>query len=1249
SKPDDYEGSYNENPYGSREFDDNEGEYHNKNLKPPKPDDNEGGYDNISAPLIATIAAENTEQIQPTQINIQVQKSPPTPPNDYVVTTRFHVMMPKMPSGLIKKHRVYVIGNIKELGMSTKGIIQLKQHKKNSMYWYSDPVSIPLSAFQEGPIQYSYFIYKGKKRLTWISRPSRLKSQDEEDDPDITVGDWISEKVDHELISKENQYDLWKQNNSSSMNLKDLKENYSFHFMIYNSITPGSLKDKIIEYQDINKRHSVVLDNDMTLDFVFTCLSYYSTVEQQIFLFVLLGYIINEKMEFNLPRNFPSVKLLEAFNGVNENHLPHDVIAMLSSVVSALVRHASTYSAKFEWMEAFRIAPFADPNYAFLEKVKKPIYTKDNIFDFQDSLNKIVKPCMDNISDEHEETYVNVCKTLIKLCNDLGVVLFLWKHIFRLSVKLDEEFIQYFLDRISNFIARDNAKELYNHLEEIPIDIDINFAPLFRDRALFLLRNPGTSWGKSTLDAIFRLLHHTSLRWQNASVLQAFEYIATSQNPELLQVFPNRLDSFLREGLMDEKVSKICALWLKNLSLYIKKVHNLDRNFVFMILYHLEIVYQIAAKNNITCDELFEVAEREIKALSDDVMFYAATDAEKLKQARVIDFFSRILKEKFGPDVRNIDDIVFHIMTRLYENLPEAEINPNDTNFIKALLASSNFWIYILTATGSTERLYRQNVYVKIVHQAIIKLVLNLRNMSIEIGMLKEILTYDDDRLLNFVSIVENDNVSLMIDITVLQSLRYNYKEYMEKLKSLEIFYNKFCKSAVDVQDYIDDIKSKLNVQEKVILQDAFSEPFWKIHQPMIDIAQSVYIYIDSQTFRNVLDRHSKARGVTLTVELLATRFIREAFIKYNKIRAEYRDWMTLDYTRVGPFWKDVKDIDYELELMSRGMKWYPRDDLKKAIGYLDYVKLWRERIDDLEKTLRIFRVQNVVDTVVGWQMAINEINRSITNFDANCWKVIRALSFAGDLLTWLYTVAEVDLRNLMNSVDDGSEDREVQENTIASLIEVKTFLVPLMNSMRKLYKEGNPTHTIIYKFLDQIRDIASKNPSLSQKISQCCLSNLAIQNVYFSILNRGEATKIRIRDVATIGGYKFFRDKNYDKCTVELSYEKPYEDTGRTKTTTLDLSNLQDVQGQALLIAKQASFAYVMSMSTENENNLEQGAIELMNFVQQINIVHQIVKKASQLMELGHFSYREWEMYVHATDDMKSHLEKLETDLHDW
>ncbi|CAG8733904.1 10916_t:CDS:1, partial [Dentiscutata heterogama] len=157
-----------------------------------------------------------------------------------------------------------------------------------------------------------------------------------------------------------------------------------------------------------------------------------------------------------------------------------------------------------------------------------------------------------------------------------------------------------------------------------------------------------------------------------------------------------------------------------------------------------------------------------------------------------------------------------------------------------------------------------------------------------------------------------------------------------------------------------------------------------------------------------------------------------------------------------------------------------------------------------------------------------NVTNKHIHNFNDNCWAMMGALSYAGDFISWLQMIAEGDLRNLINGVDD---KREIHEETVASLIEVKQFLKPLLNDMVKLSKEGKSTHIIITKFLDHIREINLKNESLHEKISHCCSSNLALQNIYFSIVNRGEATKERIRDAATRGLYKFYRGKNHDKC----------------------------------------------------------------------------------------------------------------------
>ncbi|CAG8481554.1 7050_t:CDS:10 [Ambispora leptoticha] len=1209
-----------------------------------------------------------------------------TPEN--MVTTCFHVMMPK---GLHKKS-VFVIGNVQFLGSGKYGIVQLKRHNKNPMHWYSDPISMPISILQNESVLYGYYIYKKSENdFAKFFRQLTSKEPSENVVPELNVGDWHPDGIDRELILKENQYDIWNPTEKYPRNLKDLRENYPYFSLIYQSVSKKNLKEKIIEYRNFSKSHSDVLDHEMIERFIFRCFDVPNTVEQKIFLCVLLSHAIDERIHMPLlPEKFPSLEVLHAFKDVDKDDLSREVIEILSPAICALVLHISTYSTKFEWMRTFEIAPFVDPKYTFLKHVKVPAYTKENASNFLDSLKKFVKPCIDNIM--YNNNYIKVCKHLITFCRDLNAFIFMWQTIFRPDTNTDEELHQYSLDCLSQFIINDNAKELEKHLNEIPVDFGIDFVPRFRDRIFTLLGTSGVTWGKDNVDSMLRLLNNARLNWQKDSALQVLNNISISKYLELLRVFPVQLVNFLKEEYMDvgsddKKFGKICIQWFERILAYKMEAQHaskrIEENFACTTFHYLSIIYSIMAKYNITYDELFKIAEKALKVLSDDVIFDATINIGNFEQVELIEIFGRVLKRRFGSDVKNSDnqllgkimkicnssgqqlhipnklceDTVFYILTRLQENSLNVEMDVIDDNFHKSLLASSNFWVCILKATGFVEELHSRHTHVILVRQAIIQLAKKLLDKSIEINMLKDIFDYNDNVLLAyFATIDESSNLS--INKMFLKYLRDSYATYMNKLNQLDVFYKRFCTKATDVKEYLSDLTIKQNMRERVTIGNTFQETFWKFHQPIIKIAQHAYIYAKSQTFGNVFEKCLEENEVTLTVELVAIKYMRATFSEYDNLRAKYKDWATLECFKISSFWKDVelKNINNELELMSRDTNWRPKDNLRKAVGYLAHIKSWGERLEYLEKALRVFRVRDVSEswvanvrnrllkeslTLLELFKAFNDIDKYIHDFDDNCWEMIEALSYAGDLISWLQTIVKNDLRNLINGVD---EKRDVQEETVATLLEVKQFLDPFMNDMIKFSKEGKATPTIITKFMKHVRDIISKNNSLPEKVAHCCSSSLALQNIYSSILNRGEAIKECIRDAVTKGSYKFYRDDEHDKCAVNLFYKNK-----SGKIISYDLSGIQDLQGQALLIAKQAASAFVLRLPVENGNSLEQGADELMEFVQQVDAVHQILKYASQLMELGHFMYREWSMSASSTGNMMSKLEKLKQDLHDW
>ncbi|CAG8800511.1 22407_t:CDS:2, partial [Racocetra persica] len=535
---------------------------------------------------------------------------------------------------------------------------------------------------------------------------------------------------------------------------------YPYISFIYDSITETNLKSKIIEYLDIYKRHSDVLGFDVIRDFVFTHFSISNFVKQNVFLCVLLALAIKEKLsksrmplESRLPENFPSFEMLQTFKDVNVDDLPRGVLKVLPRLFCAVVQHISVNSTKFEWMKAFEVAPIIDPRYTFLDHFKVHVYSTDlkgHESNFLESLKNFAKPCMDKI--ENDEIYVKVCKGLLSLCQSIGAVIFLWQNIFHPDSNIYEDLCAYSLDNLHHFILNDNAVGLEKHLKEVPNDFNLDYALLFRERVLKLLNSFKMNWNKDNIESILRLLNNTRLDWQEDSALQALNVISVSSQMELLQIFPNQLVNFLEEDLKDidsndRILSKVCTQWLETTLEHIKDAQNKSKhteNFACTIFHYLSIMYTIMKKYNITCLQLFNAAEEATENLKDDVIFEAAVDIGDLKQKELVMIFSRVLHERLGPNIKTGDnqllgkimqicrsngqklhipnalceEIIFHILTKLQENLPNIDINKMEIiedNLQKILIASSNFWVYILKATGSVEGLHNRHNYVKTV------------------------------------------------------------------------------------------------------------------------------------------------------------------------------------------------------------------------------------------------------------------------------------------------------------------------------------------------------------------------------------------------------------------------------------------------------------------------------------------------------------------------------------------------------
>jgi len=336
-------------------------------------------------------------------------------------------------------------------------------------------------------------------------------------------------------------------------------------------------------------------------------------------------------------------------------------------------------------------------------------------------------------------------------------------------------------------------------------------------------------------------------------------------------------------------------------------------------------------------------------------------------------------------------------------------------------------------------------------------------------------------------------------------------------------FYGIFCSNALDLDDYI----QKLQFSDGVNMKQAIEPDFLAFHEKTLDSARRCYKYHQSQTFLNIFEISYQEDAAT-RVEYIAQKLVPVVFEKYNALVEQFRDWEKLKSSDTSLYWKNVTDVKKQLELMG-----YTRQTNKfiKTLDNLSKIPHWIERLEQIEKVACIFNVPRNKDKE-DWLLKsirllkdedcvvelgqINSIfeflDRNLTKVNETCWKLITELSIADDFIDFLKNIADHDITNLINGVDDHSDEKLIQEDTVTSLIQVKQFLIPLMKNKMESVAD----------VLDMLINVIKSNPNIGEKISLCSNSNMALQNMYNSISNRGEVTKEKIKNAVKNGIYIF-------------------------------------------------------------------------------------------------------------------------------
>ncbi|CAG8668949.1 16531_t:CDS:2, partial [Acaulospora morrowiae] len=1183
----------------------------------------------------------------------------------------FHV---HMPNGFDKSQQPFVIGSVKELGSWNTPVVKLRQKDTDSTYWFSDPVKIQI---RDQSIYYKYALYQPEEQI-------------------ITEGN--AEYVGRILSYKGFQYDVWENNHSKELYRPDIEADCKFVVAIHESVTLKNLREKIMEFQELSKclpsYTAGAIDMDTIHKLVLSSREY-----QQSFLCFLLAYYIDVTRKNNqkilLPDNFPSIELLQAIQKIKNENLPSNAKTLFALATSALVRHNSSKRNVFDWMKMFAIAPVVDPSYTFLVNIEKHDYDQgDEILHFHNELKRNVKPYLDRIDKQYyhmaiEVNDISIESLFVPYCvidvdtNHPSIELHSQK-IIEISFlnmescnflilemigkeRMDQRIKGYMRGLIRQCIQFDDPQELEQHFRSISKDIHTEYASVFRDKFFELLSNNGSPWRTEYSEPMFQLF--SQLFKEESGIIQVLELLSNSRNEGLLLSFPMwsrfALESRNNNTNFGTKISSLCVKWYTTVISVVTNQSN-GENLVVLFYRQLSAISFVHKGGTDIYSNLLKIVEQKISNLPQDLLFLATSFINEL-ESHIVKDFSNFLVSRLNSSLDNTtdEDTLIRIISQICNSsdsslhVPNSlcqvvlcymlrviqDKNDDDDHLRRLYFKLAKFWIFLLNATGEVKELFNHSC-VKRVREKISQLVCTMKNQSIKTGLLSELVEYSNDRLINCINAVIGPEGKIITN-ELLDSFREKLRDHSNTIQNLKSFYSKWCVKAVGVQFYLDDLTEKKN---NSAFLEVIHPHYWLIHEKIIQVSRKAYQYKDSQTFANIFeaDTNEEAQKSVVLVSLAIENYLLK---KYQRICLDYKNWQRVKCSEARPFWNGIanEQVKRELNQMAGDTTWYQHnqthDDLLKSIEYLAHIPSSIRHLKILSEVLTQFNVKNgekswaveMLNTLENGDMVLGGLSEFFLIYDLRfsayeeCWSIIEALSLAKEFIDFLFKeLVGRDLTNLINAVDDQSSTKLLRENTVVALIEVNKALDPLS-------KEAS--RSSIDSFLDCLSEVSKKNPSLTTKIITCNTHNLALQNMYRNIANRGEVTKEKIKNVVTIGLYTFQHVERTDLCEVMLTYDTTQNQP--RVTDSYNLADLHDLYSRALFIGK--------SIASVDRSKGENDVKNINTFITQVDLVRQIIEVNSKLIRLGHFLYQNMKIEARGVSELQDVLDKLTQDLKTW
>ena len=588
------------------------------------------------------------------------------------------------------------------------------------------------------------------------------------------------------------------------------------------------------------------------------------------------------------------------------------------------------------------------------------------------------------------------------------------------------------------------------------------------------------------------------------------------------------------------------------------------------------------------------------------------------------------------------------------------------------------FWPFVLAALNDSSTL-KKHPQLSTALEALTALKHGLDSGHIHVGFLYD-LKNEEMRLLGRCCSLMEDGASFQ-EAEWAQRIQYARQRSLEcgkifsqlesTLKVLEELSNDVV-SLTDLSSVFQDINARKQDFRRQLLADVANDDYWTSLLPLRAFGRQYPSLARSVVFANVASRclHRETPGhenstaektVGEILEILMGECVEEYRSTCNRLSGGSSELLVKD-AEILFNGLEEKDLKEEVAIMAGFCSQSCSDCERMMSNYLKYPTLQR-KAEQLLSAVKLFGCNIPQDspalnelkqfalccqmegfTLAKLSRAVEKSKLSEKVFDKAMIDIVHTLGFASDLLKFLRDTAKEDIIVLIDAVEEHS-DHFVSESVVSNLIDVHKFLRNVLLDVpsdpwdlaRKLRRS--------YESLEK-----SRKSGMAAKIKLCSCNVHSLRGLYMNVANREEMTKEKISSALSRGRYQLGLKSGVWEAT--LSYHRQDDSS---KVSSYGLNELLDLRSRALLIMNTDRKRDGLEDKAAPEKHVEQeadppsGSLDLSEFVQQVDLISEILRMCEELHSYGHPDFKKFWKILDSTHDIKALADNLTKRVQDW